>query len=170
MWRKIHKVKRNFFYMGALLIGIAVIAVALGMNAGKTVNAAKDLIPIFQKAQIYQFTKGSKITVRVFVDFKNLHKKAVQIERAALLISLDGIQIGECDVSNISIPYGTTSMYFDLVMPWSKLGVAAALKVVDWFSTGTLKPPEKCVIEGQIRALGAVIKINKEIPFSSQSN
>lgn len=151
--------------MNIALLAVMAVAGALIWNFGKTAKAANDLIAVFKTAKIHKFASGGDMIIRVFVDFTNLHETAIILQNAYLQIKLDGLTLGTCNVNNISIPKGTTEKYFELVMPWKNLGVAAVLKVTQWFSSGTLTPPQKCTITGQIKAEGVIMKVNKEIPF-----
>ena len=156
--------------MNILLIGAVTALTIYFVGLGRTGAAAKDLITTFKKAQIYKFVDGGSMTVRMFVDFVNLHNAAITITKAYLKCQLDGITIGVCDVENVVIQPGTNNKYFDLVMPWGNLGVAAAIKVGQWFSTGTLTPPQACTITGELKCKGFIINVNKTIPFSTTAN
>lgn len=149
-----------------LFIGAALAAVAVFTAYGKTANTANDLMVNFVKAQIYKFVDGGSMTVRVFVDFTNLHDTKLIIENAALQIAVDGVTIGRCNVNNVEIVKGVNNKYFDLVMPWANLAILTIPKIIAWFSSHTLKVPEKATISGEIKVEGHVIKINKVIPFS----
>lgn len=149
-----------------LLLGAAMAAVAVFTSLGKTVNTAKDLMYQFVKAQIYKFVEGGSITIRVFVDFTNLHDTRLLIENAALQIALDGWTVGKCNVNNIEIVKGVNNKYFDLVLSWRDLGLLAIPKIIGWFGNRTIKLPEKATITGEIRVEGHILKINKTIPFN----
>lgn len=152
--------------MNILLLGSAVLAVAYFVKLGKVAATAKDLIATFKKAQIYHFASGGSMTVRAFVDITNLHETEILIQAADLKAQLDGITIGTCYVENIKIAKGKHEMYFDLVMPWANLGVAAAVKVRQWFGSGTVTPPDKCIVSGKLKAENFIMDINYTIPFS----
>lgn len=152
--------------MGAIVIGGVLVAAALLLNLGKTATAAKDLVTVFKNAKIHKFASGGEMIIRLFVDFTNLHKSNIVLQAASLQVRLDGLTVGTCNVTNVVLTPGVNNKYFDLVMPWRNLGVAAVLKVTQWFSSGTLTPPQKCTITGKLKAEGFVIDINKEIPFS----
>lgn len=152
--------------MNIVLLGVAVAGIAWLWNMGKTAAAAKDIVTVFKNAKIHEFASGGEMIIRLFVDFTNLHNTNIVLQAAALQVRLDGLTVGTCNVTNVVLTPGVNNKYFNLVMPWRNLGAAAAVKVVQWFSSGTLTPPQKCSITGKIKAEGFVIGINKEIPFS----
>lgn len=154
--------------MGALFIGAAVLAAAYFISMGKTANVAKDLMYNFKNAKIHKFADGGEMIVRLFVDFTNLHDSKLFIQNAYLTAALDGITVGTVNVNNVELQKGVNNKYFDLVMPWRNLGIAAILQVRKWFADGQVKTPANIKISGQLKVEGVIIKINQVIPFSGQ--
>lgn len=155
--------------MSILLIGGIIAAVAYVATLGNVAAAAKDLIVNFRKAQIYKFVSGGSLIIRCFVDFTNLHNKPIILQNVKLDAVLDGVTVGFVNVNNIRIEQGTQQKYFDLEMPWANLGAAAIIKVLAWFQTGTITPPQKCTIKGQIKTEGFLLKVDKVIPFAANN-
>lgn len=153
--------------MSILLVGGIIAAVAYFATLGNVAAAAKDLLVNFRKAQIYKFVQGGSIVIRCFVDFTNLHSNAIILQNVKLDVVLDNITVGFVNVGNIRINPGTEQKYFDLEMPWANLGAAAIIKVLAWFQSGTLTPPQKCTIKGQIKTEGFLLKVDKVIPFTT---
>lgn len=153
--------------MGAVLLGAGLIAAAYFLTIGKTAITAKDLIFTFVKAQIYKFASGGSMTIRLYVDAMNMHDTEVILSSAYLKAQLDGITVGIANLKDIKIKKDLNHLYFDCVMPWANLGVAAAAKVLKWFSSRELTPPEKITITGTLKAEGYLFNVNYTIPFTA---
>lgn len=153
-----------------LFIGVAVAAIAYFTTIGSTAKAAKDLMYNFRNAKIHKFASGGEMIVRLFVDFTNLHDTPILIQSAKLDVKLDNITVGICYLENIQIVKGVNHKYFDLEMPWINLAFGAGQKLIDWFDTGTLTPPDKATVTGQLMVEDILIPIEYTIPFSSESD
>lgn len=153
--------------MGFIGVAAVTLAAVYFLSLGKTAVAASNLMYDVTKVKIHKID-GSGIKLRVFINFTNTKATKLIVQMVSLAVYIDSSKLALVQASNIEIPANTFSnKTIDVDITWAKLLVAIGQKALQWWQSGTLTPPTKCTVDGQIKAEDITIKVNKVIPFSS---
>lgn len=157
--------------MNILLALAAVGAAAYFLGIGKTAKSASQLIYDFKKIKILKSSTKDGLVLRFYFNVTNPNNVKVLIQMIALSIYLDGSKLGTIAAQNISIAANVINQerYIDVKITWANLLLALGTKAAQYFTTRTLRLPEKIKIQGTIKAENVSIPVNKEISFSFNS-